>query len=164
MNFTKTEDIARALEEDLKLGVVCVNDVLQPYIGIRAEDLPGICLYLSRTPGLYFDFLNCITCVDNGPEKGTLDLLYHISSIVLEHSVILKVNIHREEEQVPSLAQLWRTADWHEREIFDLFGLIFRGHPDLRRILLPADWEGHPLRKDYKEQETYHGIKVKYDA
>ncbi len=164
MDFSKTEYIAEVLEKELGLEVRCITDVLQPYISIRAEDLPGICLYLSRTPGFYFDFLNCITCVDNGPEKGSMDLLYHISSIVLEHSVILKLTAAREGGQVPSLASLWRTADWHEREIFDLFGLTFRGHPDLRRILLPADWEGHPLRKDYTEQETYHGIKVKYDA
>ena len=102
--------------------------------------------------------------MDNGPAKGTLDVLYHISSIPLEHAVILKLTVEREGQKVPSLASLWRTADWHEREIFDLFGLEFSGHPDLRRILLPADWEGHPLRKDYVEQEKYHGIKVKYDA
>lgn len=164
MNFSKTENIAAELEKELKLSLSCVIDTLQPYIVIEAEDLPVICLYLSRTPGLYFDFLNCITCVDNGPEKGTLDLLYHISSIPLEHAVILKVTVGRDGQQVPSLASLWRTADWHEREIFDLFGLEFSGHPDLRRILMPADWQGHPLRKDYVEQETYHGIKVKYDA
>ena len=164
MNFSKTEYIAGILEKELNLSVTCVTDVLQPYIMINAEELTGICLYLSRTPGLYFDFLNCITCVDNGPDKGSMHLLYHISSLPLEHAVILKMSVGREEQQVPSLASLWRTADWHEREIFDLFGIGFRGHPDLRRILLPADWEGHPLRKDYTEQETYHGIKVKYDA
>lgn len=164
MDFTKTEYIAGVLEEELKFRVSCVKEVLQPYLVINAEDLPGICLYLSQTPGLYFDFLNCITCVDNGPDKGSMDLLYHLSSLPLEHSVILKVTVSREEQQVPSLASLWRTADWHEREIFDLFGLGFRDHPDLRRILLPADWEGHPLRKDYKEQEKYHGIIVKYNA
>ncbi len=164
MNFTGTEAIARALESELSLNIGCVTDVLQPFLQIDLEDLAGVCLFLSRTPGYYFDFLNCITCVDNGPEKGTMDLVYHISSLALEHAVILKVTVSREEGAVPSLASLWRTADWHEREIFDLFGLKFRGHPDLRRILLPADWEGHPLRKDYREQEMYHGIKVKYDA
>ncbi len=164
MNFTGTEAIARALESELNLSIGCVTDVLQPFLQIEPEDLAGVCLFLSRTPGYYFDFLNCITCVDNGPEKGTMDLVYHISSLALEHAVILKVTVSREEGEVPSLASLWRTADWHEREIFDLFGLKFQGHPDLRRILLPADWEGHPLRKDYREQEMYHGIKVKYDA
>ena len=64
--------------------------------------------------------------------------------------------------QVPSLVKIWKTADWHEREVYDLVGVNFKGHPDLRRILLPEDWEGHPLRKDYQEQEKYNGIKVKY--
>ena len=63
---------------------------------------------------------------------------------------------------VPTLTSLWRTADWHEREAFDLFGIQFENHPDLRRILLPQDWEGHPMQKDYKEQKYYHGITVKY--
>ncbi|MCD8540875.1 MAG: NADH-quinone oxidoreductase subunit C, partial [Leadbetterella sp.] len=104
MNFSETEHIARILEEELGLRVTCVTEVLQPYIVIRPEDLPGICLYLSRTPDFYFDFLNCITCVDNGPEKGTMDLLYHLSSIPMEHSVILKAIVGRDEQQVPSLA------------------------------------------------------------
>ena len=164
MDFSKTEEIAIALETGLKLKVSRVTDVLQPYIGLNPDDLPGVCSFLFQTPGYYFDFLNCITCVDNGPEKGTFDLLYHLSSIALEHSLILKVKVSRDNGEVPSLAGIWRTADWHEREIFDLFGLKFSGHPDLRRILLPADWEGHPLRKDYQEQERYHGIQVKYDA
>ena len=80
---------------------------------------------------------------------------------------MLKVEVARNTEegklpQVPSVSSIWKTADWHEREAFDLVGIEFTNHPDLRRILLPSDWEGYPLRKDYKEQEEYHGIKVKY--
>jgi len=63
---------------------------------------------------------------------------------------------------ISTLSHIWRTANWHEREAFDLMGLWFESHPDLRRILLPADWQGHPLRKDYENMETYHGIKVAY--
>ena len=79
--------------------------------------------------------------------------------------MILKVQIDREikeNAEIDSVSGIWKTADWHEREIFDFYGVKFNNHPDLRRILLPADWIGHPMRKDYQEQETYHGIKVKY--
>src|SRR5690606_15254473 len=100
MNFTGTEAIARALESELSLNIGCVTDVLQPFLQIDLEELAGVCLFLSRTPGYYFDFLNCITCVDNGPEKGTMDLVYHISSLALEHAVILKVTVSREESAV----------------------------------------------------------------
>jgi NADH-quinone oxidoreductase subunit C len=103
--------------------------------------------------------------VDNGTEAGNIDLVYHLTSIPFEKSVILKVQIDRmlgDKDKIDSVSSVWRTADWHEREIYDFFGVKFNNHPDLRRILLPADWEGHPLRKDYQEQETYHGIKVKY--
>jgi NADH-quinone oxidoreductase subunit C len=118
---------------------------------------------LFKSPQYFFDFLNCITAVDNGPEAGTIDLIYHLTSIPFENSVVLKLQINRDAAtSVESLASLWKTADWHEREIFDFFGVKFTNHPDLRRILLPADWVGHPMRKDYQEQETYHGIKVKY--
>jgi NADH-quinone oxidoreductase subunit C len=80
---------------------------------------------------------------------------------------MLKLEIARNQPgdplpQVPSISHIFRTADWHEREAYDLMGIYFTGHPDLRRILLTADWEGHPLRKDYQLQETYHGIKVAY--
>ena len=75
---------------------------------------------------------------------------------------MLKVVLDREKPEVDSVVDFWRTAEWHEREAFDLIGVKFLGHPDLRRILLPADWEGHPLRKDYQHQEYYRGIKVEY--
>jgi NADH-quinone oxidoreductase subunit C len=87
-------------------------------------------------------------------------------SIPYEHAFVMKVIVPRGDEHnlpaVPSLCNVWKTANWHEREAFDLYGITFTGHPDLRRILLPTDWQGYPLRKDYKEQETYHGIKVAY--
>jgi NADH-quinone oxidoreductase subunit C len=124
-----------------------------------------VCKFLYANPLFYFDFLNCITAIDNGVEVGTIDVIYHLSSIPFEKSVVLKVQIDRglnAEGLIDSVSSIWRTADWHEREIYDFFGVKFNNHPDLRRILLPADWQGYPMRKDYEEQETYHGIKVKY--
>src|SRR5690606_639093 len=105
---------------------------------------------------------------DNGPEAGTLEVVYHLYSIPYEHSLVLKVTVPRNQPDeplptIPSVTHIWRTADWHEREIFDLIGINFEGHSDLRRILLPADWTGHPLRKDYQNLEYYHDIRVPYE-
>lgn len=117
---------------------------------------------LYETEGLYFDMLSCITGVDNGPEAGTMEVVYNLISIPYENSLMIKVTLSRESPSVPTVSDIWRTADWLERETYDLLGIHFEGHPDLRRILLPADWEGHPLQKDYEQQEYYHGVRVAY--
>lgn len=134
---------------------------------LPAENLLEVATHLKFTEGLYFDMLECISGVDYGPESGKMAVVVHLHSVVYQHSMALKIELARPNDSLetvdaPSLTSVWRAADWHERETFDLFGIRFIGHPDLRRILLPADWEGFPLRKDYKEQEKYHGIKVKY--
>jgi NADH-quinone oxidoreductase subunit C len=163
MNFTQTEHIAQIIEKDWNVPVEVNLSAVQPYVLIASENLHRVCSLLFSTKALYFDFLNCITCVDNGVENGTLDLIYHLTSIPLEHAFILKIQVPREEAEVLTVSDVWKSADWHEREIYDLFGVRFTNHPDLRRILLPADWVGFPLRKDYQEQEFYHGINVKYE-
>lgn len=166
MKFSNTEKIKKLLVANLKISAeVVANDSIQDMILIETGDLLSVANYLFTDKSLLFDLLNCISAIDNGPEAGTIDLIYTLSSIPLDNSVHLKIVLDRDIEkqnQVYSVSQFWRTADWHEREIFDFFGIKFRNHPDLRRILLPADWEGHPLRKDYTEQTEYHGIKVKY--
>ncbi len=134
---------------------------------IQPENLLKICEALQKTEGLYFDLLSCIAGLDNGPEKGSMEVIYILHSIPYGHKIMLKVMLTRNKDQeplpvVPSVSGFWKTALWHEREVYDLFGIHFEGHPDLRRILLPSDWEGHPLRKDYQHQEKYHGIKVAY--
>ena len=94
---------------------------------------------------------------------GTLSVYYHIESTKLKHKLCLKVSAPRENPQVESVSEVWKHADWHEREAYDLVGINFLNHPDLRRILMPYDWEyGHPLRKDYKNPEFYQGMKVPY--
>lgn len=113
----------------------------------------------------YFDYLACITALDNGPGVGTLEVIYNLYSIPYNFQLMLKVAVAREQPgaslpEVPSVSGIWRAANWHEREAYDLMGIRFVNHPDLRRILLPADWEGYPLRKDYTSQEQYHGIVV----
>ncbi|WP_448518376.1 NADH-quinone oxidoreductase subunit C [Rhodoflexus sp.] len=164
------------------IDIQTLSDAIQQFIGsdnllsqefgsrqstftVKPEVLVGLCEWLQRDH--YFDHLNCITAVDNGEKAGTIDLIYHLTALTQGTTIALRIVIPRgnppqDLPQAPSLTGLWRTADWHEREAYDLFGITFTGHPDLRRILLPADWQGYPLRKDYDEQENYHGIKVKY--
>lgn len=138
----------------------------QPYLTIPASQLVAICQFLRDDERLFFDLLACVTGIDNGPEANTMEVIYNLTSIPYEHNLMLKVVIPRTTNStslpsVPTVSHIWRTADWHEREAFDLVGIQFDNHPDLRRILLPTDWVGYPLRTDYQEQEQYHGIKTK---
>ena len=95
-----------------------------------------------------------------------LEIVYHLSSTLNKHTLVVKVKSPRWKDdqtgalpEIPSLVDVWKTADWHERETYDLSGIHFVGHPDLRRILCPEDWVGHPLRKDYEMPLEYHGIR-----
>jgi NADH-quinone oxidoreductase subunit C len=131
-------------------------------IRIHEGDLVNVCQELFRNQQTYFDMLSCITGIDNGPATGTIEIAYNLYSIPYNLHLMLKITIPRDNAEADSVTSIWKTAEWHEREIFDLLGVRFRNHPDLRRILLPADWEGNPLRKDYKQQEYYKKIKVDY--
>ena len=131
-------------------------------IRIDKRDLIPTMQNLLNDPAAYFDMLSCVTGVDNGPDAGTMEIVYNLYSIPLDHHLMIKVMITRDQPEIESVSSIWETADWLEREIFDLFGVNFLNHPDLRRILLPADWEGHPLRKDYKHQDYYRNVKVEY--
>ncbi|MCP2043181.1 NADH-quinone oxidoreductase subunit C [Pontibacter sp. HSC-36F09] len=145
------------------------TDNLQPYLVLQSERLAEVCLELHDNEATYFDFLSSVTGIDNGPEAGTMEVVYNLYSIPYNHHLMLKVIVPRNSTPaepipaIPTVSHIWRTADWQEREIFDLVGILFNDHPDMRRILCAADWEGHPLRKDYKLQDYYHGIKVPYD-
>lgn len=127
---------------------------------IDSSDLLLVCEQLYRNPEAYFDMLTCITGVDNGSEANTMEVIYQLYSIPFNHSLMLKVVVPRENPEVESITAIWKSANWLEREVFDMFGIVFKNHPDLRRILMPADWNGYPLRKDYKHEETYRGIKI----
>jgi NADH-quinone oxidoreductase subunit C len=131
-------------------------------VKILPQDLIKVCQSLYHDPSTYFDMLSCITGIDNGPEAGTLEVAYNLYSIPFNHHLMIKVVLPRENAEIESVAAIWKTADWHERELFDMYGIVVKNHPDLRRILMPADWEGHPLRKDYKHQEYYRDIKIDY--
>ena len=141
------------------------NTGRQPALLIRPESIREVCLELRDNENTYFDFLSCLSGVDYGIEENMFGVVYHLASIPYKTQLTLKVKKYHDRTQeslpsFPTVSSVWRTADWHEREAYDLLGIFFEGHPDLRRILLPDDWEGYPLRKDYQAQEYYHGIKV----
>ena len=118
-------------------------------IVVPANSIYAVCVYLNEMSDLAFDSLMCLSGVDRGEN---FEVVYHLFSMTHLHKVTLKVQTPRTDPKIPTVATLWRTADWHEREVYDLFGIVFLDHPDLRRILMPDDWEGYPLRKDYTKE------------
>jgi NADH-quinone oxidoreductase subunit C len=122
--------------------------------------LAEICKFLRDDERLQFDYMMCQSGVDYN--NGTLGSMYHLSSMKLGHKIVLRVVVPKENPVVQSVVSVWAAANWMERETYDLVGIVYEGHPDLRRILLPYDWEGHPLRKDYRVPEFYNGMKVPY--
>ena len=136
-------------------------EVTDPYVTVEPSAIHDVGEYLRQDEALQFDLLMCLSGVDYGLEK-TLGVVYHLASFPHRHKMTLKVEVSRDGGSLPTVCDIWRTAEWHEREAFDMFGMEFENHPDHRRILLPDDWEGYPLRKDYEVQEFYHGIRVPY--
>ena len=149
---------------------------LDPWIEVTPEGLVDVCQHLHDEPTLAFDYLNCISGVDYFSDDAKkldklgwephVEVVYHLFSMTHKHSLVLKIKLPRwkndipgELPEVPSVAHIWATADWHEREVYDLSGIYFTDHPNLRRILCPEDWEGYPLRKDYEMPLEYHGIR-----
>jgi NADH-quinone oxidoreductase subunit C len=116
---------------------------------VPGEHLRRAAEFLSTEPSLRFSFLSDITTVDRFPIEPRFEVNYHLVSLDRRDRLRLKVRVSGGDPVVPSVIPVWPTANWHERENFDLFGIRFAGHPDLRRILMPDDWEGYPLRKDY---------------
>lgn len=132
---------------------------VDPTIKVSPNHILDVAKFLRDDDNMQFDYLSCLSGVDL---KGKLAVVYQLYSMVKRHKITIRVEVPTENPSVPSVESIWRTANWHEREAFDLFGVIFTGHPDLRRILLPYDWDGHPLRKDYQVPEFYNGMKVPY--
>lgn len=166
MNFEEiTQQIRERFSDSAIEKVTSLG--LMPYVIVKKEFIERICNFLYNHPQMYFDYLACMTGIDNGPSTNTMEIVYNLNSIPFNTSYCIKVIVERNTEnevlpEIDSVSEIWRTANWHEREIFDLLGVKFRNHSDLRRILMPADWIGYPLRKDYKELEEYHSITVKY--
>ncbi|MGA6992351.1 MAG: NADH-quinone oxidoreductase subunit C [Candidatus Deferrimicrobiaceae bacterium] len=127
------------------------------FLVVSPEKIKEIGQFLRDDPAMKFDSLMCLSGVDY---KDRFAVAYHLHSLSIGHQVGVKTFLPKEAPSLPSVDEVWPAANFQEREAFDLFGIFFEGSWDLRRILLPEDWEGHPLRKDYQYPESYHGIKV----
>ena len=136
-----------------------LDNPVDPYIKISPNHILDVAKFLRDDEELLFDFLSCLSGVDL---KGKLGVTYQLFSMVKKHKISIKVEVPVDAPNVQSVESIWKSANWHEREAYDLYGITFFGHPDLRRILLPYDWEGHPLRKDYQVPEYYNGMKIPY--
>ncbi|MCP4589516.1 MAG: NADH-quinone oxidoreductase subunit C [bacterium] len=161
------EEICKLLRDEF--GDAIEDTVLEgahPYALVAAGRWGEVARFLRDDPRLNFNLLNCISSIDLLAENR-LGCVYDMCAIDGEdltellpwrHAFAVRVVVDRDNPVIPSVAALWPTADWHEREAFDMMGIVFEGHPDLRRILCPEDWVGYPLRKDYKFPTEYHGI------
>ena len=119
-------------------------------ITVSPEYLHELALQLKLTPETSFDFLFCLTGMDWGLELG---VIYHLESTTHRHKLVVRVNTpDRENPVLDSVSDIWRTAEFHEREVFDFFGIKFNNHPNMKRLFMPFDWEGYPLRKDYVDE------------
>ena len=147
------DDIVGALRgaiADLQVEVAPASD--QPTLLLRREQIVAACGALRDLPALRFALLSDVTAVDWWPAEPRFQVVYHLASLEHAQRLRLKVPLRGDDASIPTMTTLWSGANWPEREVFDLFGIVFDGHPDLRRVLMPEDWEGYPLRKDYPVQ------------
>ncbi len=160
----KAEEILQILQDNFpESNLELKNDQPTEAILIASPlEIDKISLFLRDSSELLFDSLMNLSGVDE-IKANLLSVYYHLESTKLKHKITLKVSTDRSKPEVTTVTEVWKGADWHEREAYDLFGIIFLNHPDLRRILMPYDWDaGYPLRKDYENPEFYQGMKVPY--
>ncbi len=144
-------EIAEKIKEIFPDEVLAIGEFRgQVSVTLRKKRIKEIARYLHDDPELYFDYLIDVCGVDYlGKKEKRFEVVYQLYSIKHRRALRLKAEVSEADPAIDSVTSVWVGANWHERETFDLFGIRFNGHPDLRRILLPEDWEGHPLRKDY---------------
>jgi NADH-quinone oxidoreductase subunit C len=158
------EEIKKRFPEEV-LGIVEFRG--QVSLVIRKERLLEICRWLHDDPELRFDYLKDLCGVDYlGKKAVRFEVVYTLYSMSHRHMIRLRAEVGEDDPAIDSVMPVWIGADWHERECYDMFGIVFNGHPDLRRILLPEDWEGHPLKKDYPlegPEKEWHGFQEVLD-
>jgi NADH:ubiquinone oxidoreductase subunit C len=143
------------LNEDLKLKLTGIQPLVSFEVGgewlniiVPPEELRSFVLQLRSDPDLAMDYLFCLTCID---WKTHFTIVYHFTSTRHRHNIVVKAKIDRTNPEIETVSDIWRTAEMLEREVYDLFGVKFMHHPDLRRLIMPDDWEGWPLRKDFED-------------
>lgn len=162
-----SEEICDILKDKFGDAVTdSVMDARRPYVVIDAAKWEEVARFLRDDPRMAFNMLQCLSAIDL-LEDNKLAAVYDFFSIPLDggdevpklkHHFAVRVVTDRDDPHLPTVSHLWPTADWHEREAYDMMGIVFDGHPNLERILCPDDWEGYPLRKDYEFPLEYHGI------
>lgn len=141
--------VTKRLREAFPQAIAAVNEFRGDVrVEVRRDAIVDVAKFLRDTPELSYTFLENLCGVDYLGREPRFEVVYHLLSFTHRHRVCLKVGVPEADPTVPSLTGLWPTANWQERETYDMFGIIFTGHPSLQRILMPDDWEGHPLRKD----------------
>ena len=148
------DQIAKMIEEKFPGEVTgTVSHAGQVGVLVKKERIQDICRFLHDDPALKMDHLADVTAVDYSSYPGDsglrFEVVYNMISTSLRHRIRIKVRVAEEDPRIDTVTPVWQTANWHERETYDLMGIVFSGHPDLRRILLPEEWVGHPLRKEY---------------
>jgi len=171
------EEIFEILKSEFPDSILEFDSVLptEPLILVDPLKINEVSMFLRDNEELRFDSLMNLSGVDDeNKEKvteedgtttingGTLSVYYHLDSTILKHKITIKVTTDNKNPEVESVDEIWKASTWHEREAYDMYGIIFLNHPDLRRILLPEDWDGYPLRKDYENPEFYDGMKIPY--
>ncbi|HEY6548171.1 MAG TPA: NADH-quinone oxidoreductase subunit C [Vicinamibacteria bacterium] len=161
---------AKAIHEELVAAfgerIVGVNlEAASPFAVVATDAIVEVASFCKAEKHLAFDNLMNLSGVDYPKETPPrMEVVYHLLSYTHGHTFALKVHLPREEPRVATVEGLWGVANWHEREAYDMFGIVFTGHSDLRRILLPDDWVGFPLRKDWQDPDFYNGMHVKPTA
>ncbi len=154
----KPQDIAALLTG--KFGARILESQLEsmnPGSVVESSAILDVCRFMRSEDSLSMDHLELLGGVDY---RDRIEIVYILNSMKFRHRYTLKCRLPRENPSISTVESVWGVANWHERETFDMFGVLFEGHSDLRRILCPDDWEGYPLRKDYEPPKSYHEMPV----